>query len=67
MTPAEVAANPVFNTVICQIVFGFGLHLQLQNQIVFGFGFYLRDLVYWVYGCQYLDLDLKVFGLDLIY
>ena len=57
-------ANTVFNTDFCQIVFGFGLYLRFQNQIVFGFGLYLRQLEYWIYGSQYLELDLKVFDLD---
>ena len=57
-------ANTVVNTDFCQIVFGFGLYLRFQNQIVFGFGLYLRQLEYWIYDCQYLDLDLKVFDLD---
>ena len=65
-------ANPVFNTVICQIVFGFGLYLRLQYQILFGFGLYLRDLVYWnlpnlsnqIFG---FGLYLQVVDLDCIY
>ena len=57
-------ASTVFHTDFCHIVFGFGLYLRFQNQTVFGFGWYLRQLEYWIYDCQYLDLDLKVFDLD---
>ncbi len=48
--PKSGFANTVFNTIFCQIVFGFGL--------------YLCNLGYWIYIC--LDLDLKVFGLNLM-
>ena len=43
-------ANAVFNTDFCQIVFGFGLYLQFQNQIVFGFGLYLHEKLIEVFG-----------------
>ena len=59
-------ANPVFNTLFHQIVFGFGLYLQYKSKVVFGFGLYLCNLEYWIYICLYLDLNLKVFGLNLM-
>ncbi len=58
-------ANTVFNTDFCQIVFGFGLYLQFQNQIGFGFGLYLRQLEYWI--CIYVRNSLKYLDLDFIY
>ncbi len=58
-------ANPVFNNVICQIVFGFGLYLRLQNQITssgFGFGLYLHEKFISVFGFGFYLRIMVVFG-----